>query len=287
MPMINYFQAIILGALQGISELFPVSSLGHSVIFPRLFGWHINQSDPSFLTFLVATHFATAIVLFLFFWKDWWAILKGLGRSFQARQIDEHDTYAKLGWLLIVGTIPTGLLGILLEQKLKSLFASPQIAAGFLFLNGFILLGGEMLRRRKKQKEMMGNTDIRIARLTWKQSAIVGIGQAIALLPGFSRTGATLTGSLLVGLSHEDALRFSFLLATPIIGAAALLKLPELATAPSSSIISVLLGALAAGTFAYLAVKFLTKYFQTNTLTPFGIYCLLMGAITSIVFLFR
>src|SRR5215467_5940787 len=148
---ISYFQAAILGLLQGVSELFPVSSLGHSVILPQLLGWNIHQNDKFFITFLVATHLATAIVLFIFFWRDWRRIFKGLGRSLRDRGIDPEDADAKLGWLLVVGTIPAGILGLLLEHKLRTVFASAQSASIFLFINGLLLYGAELLRRRAPQ----------------------------------------------------------------------------------------------------------------------------------------
>src|ERR1700757_1858208 len=146
--MLSYIQAIILGALQGITELFPISSLGHSVIFPQLFGWHIHQQDEFFLVFLVATHFATALVLLGFFWHDWVRIVKGLGRSLRDREVGASDTDAKLGWLLVIGTIPAGLLGLLLQDKLRHIFASPKAASVFLMCNGLLLFGAELLRRR-------------------------------------------------------------------------------------------------------------------------------------------
>src|SRR6476469_3828168 len=225
---ISYFQGAMLGLLQGVSELFPVSSLGHSVILPKLVGWNIHQNDKFFITFLVATHLATALVLLFFFRRDWARILKGLGRSLRDRGIAPDDTDAKLGWLLVVGTIPAGLLGLLLEHKLRSVFASPQSAAIFLFINGFLLYGAELLRRRAPQVEH--DDDTRIARqVGWRDATLIGAVQALALIPGISRSGVTMGGGLLVGLSHKDAARFAFLLATPIIGAAAVLKLPELA----------------------------------------------------------
>ncbi|MFF2318207.1 undecaprenyl-diphosphate phosphatase [Arthrobacter sp. NPDC058097] len=147
--MITTFQAAVLGLLQGITELFPISSLGHSVILPRLFGWNLDQNAPSFLTFLIATHLATAIVLFVFFLRDWIEIFKGLGRSVRNRKIEPSDTYAKLGWLLIAGTIPAGILGLVLEKPIRTLFASPLVAAGFLVVNGLILFAAERLRQRK------------------------------------------------------------------------------------------------------------------------------------------
>jgi undecaprenyl-diphosphatase len=283
--VISYFQAIVLGLLQGVSELFPVSSLGHSVILPSLLGWNIHQNDPFFLTFLVATHFATALVLLGFFWRDWWLILKGLGRSLREREIRESDPHARLGWLLVVGTIPAGILGLLLEGKLRHIFASPQSAAVFLMLNGVLLYGAELLRRRAPAEER-GDPDARIARrLSWSESVGVGAAQALALIPGFSRSGATMGGGLLAGLSNVDAARFAFLLATPIIGAAAVLKLPELAGAQGNGVRGqALVGALCAAVTAYLSVRFLMRYFETNRLTPFAVYCFFAGLAATIYF---
>jgi undecaprenyl-diphosphatase len=283
--VLSYFQAVVLGLLQGVSELFPVSSLGHSVILPRLLGWNIHQNDSFFLTFLVATHFATALVLLGFFRRDWVLILKGLGRSLQERQIRESDPYARLGWLLVVGTIPAGILGLLLESKLRHIFASPRSAAVFLMLNGFLLYGAEVLRRRAPAAER-GDPDERIARrVSWRDAVGVGAAQALALIPGFSRSGATMAGGLLVGLSNVDAARFAFLLATPIIGAAAVLKLPELLGSQGNGVRGqALVGALCAAVTAYLAVRFLMRFFETNRLTPFAVYCFLAGLAATIYF---
>jgi undecaprenyl-diphosphatase len=282
--LITYPRAVALGLLQGVSELFPVSSLGHSVILPRLLGWNIHQNDSYFLTFLVATHLATAIVLLFFFRADWARIVKGLGRSLRDRQIAEQDPDARLAWLLVVGTIPAGILGITLEHALRRLFASPTSAAIFLTLNGVALFGAEMLRRRAPLAS--AEDDVRIARTVgWRDSFFIGAAQAIALVPGFSRSGASMGGGLLVGLSHKDAARFAFLLATPIIGAAAVLKLPELFGHSGNGVRGqALVGALCAGVTAYLAVRFLMRFFETNTLTPFAIYCLIAGVACTVFF---
>ncbi|HEY8774557.1 MAG TPA: undecaprenyl-diphosphate phosphatase [Gaiellaceae bacterium] len=284
--MISYWQAIVLGLLQGVSELFPVSSLGHSVILPKLVGWNIHQNDSYFITFLVGTHFATALVLLGFFWRDWVRIVKGLGRSLRDRQIATDDKDAKLAWLLVVGTIPAGIIGLLLEHKLRHAFASAQSAALFLTLNGFLLYGAELLRRRAPVRET-GDPDERIVeRVGWKEAVGVGTAQALALIPGFSRSGATMGGGLLSGLSNEDAARFAFLLATPIIGAAAALKLPELLGSQGDGIRGqTLVGAICSALTAYLAVRFLMRFFHTNTLTPFAVYCFLAGLAASIYFL--
>ncbi|HYY20630.1 MAG TPA: undecaprenyl-diphosphate phosphatase [Thermoleophilaceae bacterium] len=284
--MMSYFQGAVLGLLQGIAEPFPVSSLGHGVVLPRLLGWDIHQNDKFFLTFLVATHFATAIVLFFFFLSDWRRIIGGLVRSIRRREIAPNDTDARLGWLLVVGTIPAGILGLTLEHPLRTLFASPASAAAFLIANGLLLFGAELLRRRPpRPDDWKGDADARIARLKWRQAFAVGTAQAIALIPGFSRSGATMGGGLVVGLSNEDAARYAFLLATPIIGAAAMLKLPELFGPEGNGVRGpALVGALCAGVTTYFAVRFLLRFFRTNTLIPFAAYCVSAGVILTVVF---
>jgi len=254
------------------------------VILPRLVGWNIHQNDKFFITFLVATHLATALVLLGFFWRDWVRIVKGLGRSLRDREIAGNDTDAKLGWLLVVGTIPAGILGLTLQDSLRKLFASPEYASIFLALNGLLLFGAELLRRRAPVAAE--DDDERIARTVgWWQSFTVGAAQAIALLPGFSRSGASMGGGLLVGLSHKDAARFAFLLATPIILAAAVLKLPDLAGHQGDGVRGpALVGALCSAFTAYLAVRFLMRYFETRTLTPFAIYCACAGTASAIYF---
>jgi undecaprenyl-diphosphatase len=281
--LISYGQAVVLGLLQGVSELFPISSLGHSVILPKLLGWNIHQNDPYFLSFLVATHLATAIVLFIVFWSDWVRILKGLGRSLRDRGIGPNDRDAKLGWLLVVGTIPAGILGLLLEHELLKIFASPESAAIFLALNGVVLYGAELLRRRAPQTD--ADDDVRIAKqLGFPDAFGIGAAQALALIPGFSRSGASMGGGLLVGLSNRDAARFAFLLATPIIGAAAVLKLPDLLGSQGDGVRGqALVGSLCSAVTAYLAVRFLLRFFETNRLTPFAVYCLLAGVISAVV----
>src|SRR6476661_4073777 len=206
MDPISYFQAIVLGLTQGIAEPFPISSLGHGVVLPRLAGWHINQNDKFFLTFLIATHLATAIVLLLFFLKDWVRIVGGLWRSLQMREIRDEDTYARLGWLLVAGTIPVGIIGLLLQDPLRELFASAQSAAAFLIVNGIALLVFERMRRRPPRPgDYLGDVDGRLARLSWRQAISVGTSQVFALVPGISRSGFTMGGGLLAGLSNEDA----------------------------------------------------------------------------------
>ena len=285
MHPISYFQALVLGLLQGIAEPFPISSLGHGVIAPSIFGWDIHQNDDFFLAFLVATHCATAIVLFFLFLDDWKRIFRGIGRSLRDRQIGAGDSDARLGWLLVAGTIPAGIVGLALEHPLRTLFASASTAAAFLILNGVLLLVFERFRRRPpRPDDYKGDSDSRIAKLTWKQALGIGTAQAAALIPGISRSGITMGGGLLFGLSNEDAARYAFLLATPIIGAAGVLKLPELMGHAGDGVRGpALVGALAAALTTYLAVKFLLRFFETNRLTPFGVYCIVAGVIYSLI----
>ncbi|HVT00204.1 MAG TPA: undecaprenyl-diphosphate phosphatase [Solirubrobacterales bacterium] len=285
MEPISYLQAIVLGALQGISEPFPISSLGHAVLLPQLLGWDIHQNDDYFLSFLVATHCATALVLFIYFFEDWKRIWFGFVRSVRGRATP-HDLDARLAWVIIVGTIPAGILGLALEHKLRTLFASPTTAAIFLTINGLLLLAVERFRRRPpRPDDWEGDGDERIARMGFRQALGIGAAQALALIPGISRSGVTMGGGLLTGLSNEDAARYAFLLATPVIGAAGVLKLPELLGSTGDGVRGqALVGAIAAAITTWAAVKFLLRYFETNRLTPFGYYCIAAGLFCLLVF---
>jgi undecaprenyl-diphosphatase len=226
-------------------------------------------------------------VLLVFFIEDWKRIVKGLSRSLRDRYIDPEDSDAKLGWLLVMGTIPAGLLGLLLEHPLRTLFASTQTAAIFLFINGLLLFAFEALRRRAPVRSEAGiHSDEVIAReLNFKSALGIGAAQALALVPGLSRSGASMGGGLIAGLSNEEAARFAFLLATPIIGAAGVLKLPELLGSQGDHVRGqALVGALGAAITAYISVRFLLRFFETNRLTPFAIYCCIVGAVLSVAF---
>lgn len=283
--MLSHFQAAVLGLLQGVSELFPISSLGHSVIVPGLLGWPIDQNADYFLAFVVATHFATALALFVVFWDDWVHIISGLLGSVWAREFRPTNPEAQLGWLLIIGTVPAGAAGFIFQKQVQKLFVTPRAAALFLMLNGGLLFVAERLRTGAHAREDLDGIDQRLAdKMTWWQSVKVGMAQVLALLPGFSRTGSTMAGGLLIGFSHEEALRFSFLLATPIIAAAALLKLPALFHSGSAGAIeNALLGGVCAAVAACVSIKVLTRYFHTQTLRPFAIYCAAFGLLSLIV----
>jgi undecaprenyl-diphosphatase len=290
---LNFLEAIVVGAFQGVTELFPVSSLGHSVLIPALVGgqWaqDLNVAAPEspYLAFIVGLHVATAAALLLFFWRDWVRIIGGFVTSIRYRRLSTPAE--RLAWLIIVATIPVGVAGLALEHTFRTILGKPIPAAAFLIANGVVLYVGEQLRRRAQATpETVGPgaahdagaaADARLARMSIGRGTLVGSAQVLALLPGISRSGVTMVAGLLRGLSHEDAARFSFLLATPVILAAGALKIPDLFGPLGAGIHGqVLAGSLASFISAYLAVRFLTRYFQTRTLTPFAIYCVLAGA---------
>lgn len=269
--MSDLFQTIVLAVIQGVTELFPVSSLGHAVILPHLLGWNIDQSSPTFLPFLVLLHVGTALALLMYFWRDWWLLLSSLfGRAADGAKGEARHVL----WLLVLGTVPAGLVGLVLRNRLAELFADYRVAAVFLILNGGLLALGEFLRRRAGSAQL--------STLKPWQAVAIGTSQILALLPGFSRSGATMVGGLLVGLEHQSAARFSFLLATPIIGAAALLEVPKLLQPEARATLGpALIGGLVAGILAYLSTAVLMRYFkqqEVNALLPFSAYCVLLGA---------
>ncbi len=328
----SYLQAIVIAIVQGITELFPVSSLGHSVLVPAWLGgsWEtlVTQSSQGesgssfYLAYIVALHCATALALLIFFRADWVRIVRGFFRSvsptLRARRVVAADSDERLAWLIVLATIPVGLTGLALEHTFRTIFAKPTAASAFLFVNGLILLAGERARRRGGQtvdgsKAAAGTvgarpgsagggpeptagrsaddvaeayaSDARIAGIRYLDAFVVGLVQITALFPGISRSGVTMVGGLWRGLSQEDAARFAFLLATPVILAAGVLKLPSLAGHAGDHIHGqIAVGFVLTGITAYLTVRFLVRYFETNTLTPFAVYSLIAGAASLVRF---
>lgn len=273
---------MLLALLQGVSELFPISSLGHTVLIPALFHWKIDESDESFLIFVVLLHLGTAIALVVFYWNEWRAIASALVRSVVRGRLSD-DRNERIAWLLVAGTIPVGILGVLFQNVVRGLFASPIPVSVFLILNAGIMFAGEALRRRQLQQP--SRVAKPIESLPWVDAVKVGVAQSLALLPGISRSGSSIVAGLLIDLDHADAAKFSFLLATPVIFAASLLELPK-AFGPGYHIggVETVAGVVVAGVTAYFSVAFLTRYFQHNDLRPFGWYCLLAGAVSLVLF---
>jgi undecaprenyl-diphosphatase len=367
---LTYAEAIVVGFIQGVTELFPVSSLGHNVLIPALVGgsWATDLSvakpESPYLAFIVGLHVATAIAMIIYFWRDWVRIIGGFFTSLRDRRAVTPDQ--RLAWMIIFATIPVGLTGVLLEHTFRVLFAKPTAAATLLFINGLILLGAEALRRSARRRkpavaqaaagrpaqafapagtaetaaagapgqtlaqgypgarrydspgapgdpargavgpdgarrpgshrkqgggrdvadvDAAEQSDARLARLSYTDGSLIGATQILALLAGISRSGVTMAGGLWRGLDHEDAARFAFLLATPIILAAGVYKIPSLFGAAGQHIHGqVVVGVIVCGIAAYLSVRFLVRWFQTRTLTPFAIYCLIFGGISIIHF---
>jgi undecaprenyl-diphosphatase len=277
---VSAFQALVLALLQGVTELFPVSSLGHTVILPSLLHWSLDQRDPSFLAFVVLLHVGTATALFVYFWDDWRSIIGAVVRSLIAGRMTGTPE-ERLGWRLVAGTAPLVPLGFFLERQVRDLFASPRIAAGFLIVNGLMMFAGERLRRRALATDL-GRTDLE--NLSVPVAIAIGASQALAFLPGISRSGTTIVAGLFANLKHEAAARFSFLLATPVIAGAGLLEVPQLFDAAARPHLPVyLLGGVVAGIAAFLSVAFLMRYFRVGRLDPFAAYCVALGVLASVL----
>ena len=272
-------QANLIAILQGATELFPISSLGHAVLVPALLGWHIDQAGPAFLPFLVLLHTGTAAALLLYFWRDWLGLLTGIVGAGAPARVQEAR---RMILLIIVATIPAVILGFVFNKFLKNLFGAPAIAAGFLALNGIVLLFGERLRSRAPTAAATPVAAKPLSAMTITDALAVGVWQCGALLPGLSRSGVTIVGGLLRGLDHEGAAHFSFLIATPIIIGATVLEVPHLLheSIPAGVFQQAAIAAVLAGITALLSTAFLMRYFRANdrlALNPFAIYCLVFG----------
>jgi undecaprenyl-diphosphatase len=311
MTHLTYLEAAVVGLIQGVTEMFPVSSLGHNVLIPALIGgsWakDLNVATPEspYLAFIVGLHVATAIALLIYFWRDWLRIIGGFFSSLRERRVATDDQ--KLAWMIILATIPVGIVGVGFEHAFRVIFGKPVFAAVFLAVNGLILLAGERFRtgaslaadavvarepalvaagrhtadarvERQQDEAAALSADRRLASMSYRHAVVIGSSQILALLAGISRDGVAMVAGMRRGLSREDAARFAFLLATPVILAAGALKIPDLLGPLGNGIRGqILVGSVLSGVGAYLSVRFLLRYLRTRTLTPFGIYCLVAG----------
>ena len=278
-------QALFMGLLQGATELFPVSSLGHAVLIPSLLHWSFKQSDPTFVPFLVLLHLGTASALLVLYRMQWVEIIRGFFTAAVRGRITNDSE--RLSMLLLVGTLPAAVLGVFLESRIKSLFASPYVAAAFLVVNGGLMLAAELLRRRAERRAALNALSrseqeerfADAAHVSFLAAALVGACQALAFVPGISRSGVTIAGGLLAGLRHEEAARFSFLLATPVILAAGLLEVPQLFAA-GVPVAEYAAAAVLSGLAAYASARFLLRYFRSGRLDPYGWYCIAAGLVS-------
>ena len=314
---VTYAEAIVVGLVQGVAELFPISSLGHAVLIPAFIGgsWattlNMTAPDSPYLALVVALHVATALALLVFFWRDWVRVFKGFVSSVKYKRIE--TPYERLAWLLIFGTIPVGLAGLVLDKLLREHLGKPVYAGAFLALNGVLLYSVERLRSAENKKKAGSNrrksgsaaattantsgskftpeydkhgqllpesiaSDVRLSRLSFKTGVLLGSAQILGLFPGLSRSGSSIALGIFKGLHHEDAARFAFLLATPVIMLAGIYKMPELTEPANSGIIGpAIAGSLVAFLASLISVRYLVRYFETRTLTPFAIYCFVVG----------
>jgi undecaprenyl-diphosphatase len=285
---VSYFQAIVLGFLQGVTELFPISSLGHTVLFPTLFGWNAlvdaqSKSESFWLAFVVTLHLGSALGLLAYYWRDWVQVVTAFFRTLGKRRVE--DANERLAWLIIAASIPAGLFGLIFEHQLRTLTAKPEVAAIFLIVNGCVLFAAERFRRRAEVRELAEREGAKadggrkLETLEIKEAFVVGIAQSTALVAGISRDGVTMGTGLARGLDHSDSARFAFMLATPIILAASIFKMPDLLGHLGDGVRGQAFVACAvAAVTAVFTVHFLVGYFKTRTLVPFGIYCVLFGA---------
>jgi undecaprenyl-diphosphatase len=286
--LITYGQAIVLGVLQGVTELFPISSLGHTVIFPNLFGWHNivawqSQAESPWLAFVVMLHVGSAVGLLIYFWRTWVEVIVAFFATLRKRRVETSTE--RLAWLIIIATIPVGILGVLLEHTVRVALAKPLAASIFLVVNGVILMAAERVRRRSEVRALAEREGMkrdggrRLDTLEYREAGVIGFFQSFALIAGLSRDGICMATGLVRGLDNEDSARFAFLLATPPILAAGLYKFSDL-TGPLGAGLrgQAVVAAVAAAITAVFTVHFLLRYFRTNNLNPFGIYCILFGA---------
>jgi undecaprenyl-diphosphatase len=286
--LITTFQAIVLGGLQGVTELFPISSLGHTVIFPNLFGWDNivawqSQSESPWLAFVVMLHVGSAVGLLIYFWRTWVDVVVAFFGTLRKRRVETSTE--RLAWLIIFATIPVGILGVLLEHTVRVALAKPLAASCFLVVNGVILLAAERFRRRAEVRALAEREGMkrdggrRLDTLEYREAGLIGVAQSTALIAGISRDGMAMATGLVRGLDNEDSARFAFLLATPPILLAGIYKFGDL-TGPLGAGIrgQAVVAAIVAAITAVITVHFLLRYFKTNNLTPFGIYCIVFGA---------
>ncbi|HZL47903.1 MAG TPA: undecaprenyl-diphosphate phosphatase [Solirubrobacteraceae bacterium] len=285
---ITYFQAIVLGFLQGVTELFPISSLGHTVLFPTLFGWNSlvkaqSESESFWLAFVVMLHVGSALGLLFYYRRDWVEIVGAFFHTLSTRRAETGNE--RLAWLIIMASIPAGVIGLAFEHELRTLTAKPEVAAFFLMVNGLVLFAAERFRRRAQVRELAVKEGAKsdggrvLDTLEYREAFVVGVAQSTALVAGISRDGVTMGAGLARGLDHSDSARFAFLLATPIILAAGLVKLPDLLGHLGNGVRGqALVGCVVAAVTAVFTVRFLVGYFKTKTLIPFAVYCLAFGA---------
>jgi len=283
----TYFQAVIIGFIQGITELFPISSLGHAILIPAWLGGtfkdFISEENQTYLLISIAMHLASSVALFLVFRKRWSNLIVGSIRALKVRNF--QNTQFKVLSYIVIATIPVGVLGLAFDDYFQSIFGKPEFSAAFLTINGLILIGAERLSRRDVAHELPDSDAEIDHRVNVKRSVVIGFGQSLALFAGISRFGVTMSAGLLSKLNHSVASDFAFLLSLPVILGASIVKLPQLFTTDANQLIGqIAVGSIVSFICTYISVTFLVRWFKTRTLYPFAIYCLIFGILSLLRF---
>ncbi|NCU78341.1 MAG: undecaprenyl-diphosphate phosphatase [Actinobacteria bacterium] len=283
----TYGQAVIIGAIQGITELFPISSLGHAILVPAWLGGtfreFISSENQSYLLVTIAMHLASSVALFIVFRKRWTRLISGSLSAVKNRNL-QSTQFRVLSYILIA-TVPVGILGLAFDDYFQSIFGNPKFSSIFLTINGLILVGAERLAKRDQLHELTDSDAEIDQRVNVRRSVVIGFGQSLALFAGISRFGVTMSAGLLSKLNHSVASDFAFLLSLPVILGASIVKLPDLFTTDTNQIIGqIIVGSIVSFICTYISVTFLVKWFKTRTLYPFAIYCLVFGIISFVRF---
>ena len=254
----SLWQAILLGILQGATEFLPVSSSGHLVIIPHVLGWPAPG-----LTLDTILHLGTLVAVVAYFWSDLWTLARAAWRSLRLRMLDEPE--ARLAWGVVVGTIPAAVIGFLLQDYFEQLFGMPRAAAIFLLVTAALLIASDYLGKRR----------LPLSAISWWHALLIGLAQALAIAPGLSRSGSTIAAGLLLGYRREDATRFSFLLAVPIVLGSGVYQLLKVARAGLGGIDFLVMGGgfLAAAITGYMSIAGLLMLVRRRSLWPFAVYC--------------
>lgn len=283
----TYGQAVIIGTIQGITELFPISSLGHAILVPAWLGGtfreFISSENQSYLLVTIAMHLASSVALFLVFRKRWTRLIIGSMSAVKNRNL--QSTQFRVLRHILIATIPVGILGLAFDDYFQSIFGNPKFSSIFLTINGLILVGAERLAKRDQLHELTDSDAEIDQRVNVRRSVVIGFGQSLALFAGISRFGVTMSAGLLSKLNHSVASDFAFLLSLPVILGASIVKLPELFTTDTNQIIGqIILGSIVSFICTYISVTFLVRWFKTRTLYPFAIYCLVFGILSFVRF---
>ena len=272
----TFLQSLILGVVQGLTEFLPVSSSAHLVLVPFILNWTLDPTKA--FIFDVLVQLGTLVAVIAYFWKDILAIFKAVIAGIRSKKPFE-EANSRLGWFIVLATIPAGLGGLLLKSRVEEAFSNPVMTAILLFVTAVILTLAEVFSRKERNLESVTVLD----------AVVIGFFQLLAIFPGISRSGATISGGLSCGLKREAAAKFAFLMSIPVMLAAGLLSLLDLVKVPDlGSFLPVLsIGFIAALVVGYLSIRWLLNFVKSRSLIPFAVYCAVVSVLTIFIAYFR